>query len=135
MGEEKIGEYYVKCIFSDGEKFFIFSFFEKPYSHSRFSWGQVMKIENLNFERNSENFVKIFGKNYSETPILLAEQPNFADGFHHENRIWENPILSKIGIFLDPEWTWQNIYNFLLRVKTEKEHYHEAKNDEKIANK
>lgn len=106
MGEEKIGEYYVKFIFSDGEKFFIFSFFEKPYSYSRFSWGQIMKIENLNFERNSENFVKIFGKNYSETPILLAEQPNFADGFHHKNRIWENPILSKIGIFLDTEWTW-----------------------------
>lgn len=114
MGEEKIGEYCKKFIFSDGENFFIYSFFEKPPYYRRFSWEQVLKIENLNFERNSENFIKIFGKNHSETPILLAEQLHFADGFHHENMIWENPILSKIGIFLNPEQTWQNIYNFLL---------------------
>ncbi len=65
-----------------------------------------MKIENLNFESNGENFVKIFGKKYSETLNLLAEQPHFSDEFHYESRIWENPILSKIGTFLDPEWTW-----------------------------
>lgn len=135
VGEEKIGEYCKKFIFSDGENFFIYSFFEKPPYYRRFSWEQVLKIENLNFERNSENFIKIFGKNHSETPILLAEQLHFADGFHHENMIWENPILSKIGIFLNPEQTWQNIYNFLLWLKTEKEYYHEAKNDEKIVNK
>lgn len=95
----------------------------------------VLKIEKLSLERNSERFFKIFGKNYLETPILLVEQPNFEDGFYYKNVIWENPILSKIGIFLDPDWTWQNIYNFLLRIKTEKENYYEAKNDEKIVNK
>lgn len=60
---------------------------------------------------------------------------DFSGNYNFEVKIWENPILQNLGIFLEAEATWQNIYNFLLKIKTKKEKYHEAKNNEKIYNK
>lgn len=126
--EEKDNKYinwYIKYLFSDKKEYFIFSNFSEK------NWCKIIDIKDL-LNKDRKYFFE--EESLKEIPILFKQITDF--NFKEKiEEIFINPNLKELGIFLDPDFVWQNIYNFLLKIKTEKENYHEARNDEKIYNK
>lgn len=71
-------------------------------------------------------------------PIVLVQYYRNSNNRREElgTHIIVNPNLSAMGIFLDPDFVWKSLVEFLSFLKTEKEiSSDEVPNDEKIINK
>lgn len=74
---------------------------------------------------------KLQWADFSQKPLLLIQ-----------NRMWNsfplidaNPFLAQVGIYIDPDFVWQNIVQFLSDLKSQAEKSPEVTNDQKIQNK
>ncbi|MDO4229265.1 MAG: hypothetical protein Q4C98_05575 [Capnocytophaga sp.] len=68
---------------------------------------------------------------FADRPILWLSRTHSEKWLH----IYPNLYLSEAGIFIDPDFIWQNIVQFLSDLKSQKEIMPEVPNDEKITNK
>lgn len=125
-------------IFKNWKKYEIFTNFASlvgNFWEKYFDLKSFQKLERKDFIKNIKN-----SEFLEEIPIIfiqsLLERRFYRGNFIEATKIiFKNPNLQNLWIFLDPEFVWQSIYNFLLNLKTKKETFHEAKNDEKIYNK
>lgn len=107
--------------------------------------GQDFKISPILLVYLDEGKKSAFGKNSSVTlPTSLAEHlrkrkiqinGKWEEVYRHDYRLWVNPILQEQGIFLDPVFVWQNISEYLGRLRTEQEITPPMSNNEKIVSK
>lgn len=74
---------------------------------------------------------QLFWEDFAEKPLVLLRKRR-RDG---AVLVDANPPLQAMGVYLDPDFVWQNIVQFLSDLKTQKEITPEVSNDEKIANK
>ncbi len=74
---------------------------------------------------------QLFWEDFAEKPLVLLRKRR-RDG---AVLVDANPFLAQAGIYLDPDFVWQNIVQFLSDLKNQKEITPEVSNDEKIANK
>lgn len=71
---------------------------------------------------------------YRRAPLLLlTEEPS--DLRTRTLYAYANPQLSALGIYLDADWVWQKITEYLSQLKTEAETSPPMTNDDKIASK
>lgn len=125
-------ESYVLKNWKEYKIFTNFSFLFGEYRKQNFS---LEKFENLKRDHILKNFSN--KEILEEIPIIFYQKIFYKNwnNLYKIEEIFKNPNLQNLWIFLDPDFIWQSIYNFLLNLKTEKETFHEAKNDEKIYNK
>lgn len=122
-------------IFKNWKEYKIFTNFSFLFGEYRKQNFSLEKFENLKRDHILKNFSN--KEILEEIPIIFYQKIFYKNwnNLYKIEEIFKNPNLQNLWIFLDPDFVWQNIYNFLLKIKTEKENYHEAKNDEKIFNK
>lgn len=135
---------------------------EDSYYHFRFSDDKVFRCIHYNQKYHISFCNKDLPKTYSQTinrkdklkhlqwwsekmnldllkePIVLVQYYRNSNNRREElgTHIIVNPNLSAMGIFLDPDFVWKSLVEFLSFLKTEKEiSSDEVPNDEKIINK
>lgn len=75
---------------------------------------------------------------YKPAPILLIYQNNWRKSLYSiesDTRFIVNPQLSTLGIYIDADFVWQTIVQYLSDLKSEKEIRSEAPDKDKIVNK
>ena len=118
--------YKKRLIFKDGKTFNIFSRFGDD-------WDYLLSY-------NSKRFMKL---NINKEDIILNEPMIFIEliGRLHNNRyvyIYKftyNPYLSKLGVYLDEDFIWQSLVEFLSNKRSEKEIIPEISDKDKILSK
>ena len=124
--------YYSKEItFNDGRNFEITTDFgyawDKLFSYDRKKLFSSMKIDKSDIIFNEpmiliECLGEIFNKKNSSDRIFIY-------------KFTYNPILSKLGLYLDEDFIWQSLVDFLSNKRSEKEISPEVSNDNKILSK
>lgn len=70
-------------------------------------------------------------EDFAQKPLLLIQR----HGYNSAIMIDANPFLAHTGIYIDPDFVWQNIVQFLSDLKSQAEKSPEVPNDQKITNK
>lgn len=86
-----------------------------------------------NFEYNGSGRWAMFPDGLAQEPIMIR----YAVRENDEIKVWKfiNPCLMNMGIFLDADFVWQSLVEFLSKLKSDCEISPEVPNDEVITNK
>ena len=74
---------------------------------------------------------------YRHTPLLLAyyADPNRPTRLDSRQSFAENPQLSGLGVYIDPDIVWQHLCEYLSQLKSEAETSPPVSDQDKIGNK
>ncbi|MDO5088501.1 MAG: hypothetical protein Q4D53_01835 [Leptotrichiaceae bacterium] len=133
--------------FNDGKRMKIIS----EFTHYGNTFSDLMKTDRKTDTLNMEGFDYVHGYDKEfpkitqwnelyEIPILLVQKFSDESAVRHRRtnfrgirkRIFVNPPLNKMGIYIDADWVWQSLSEFLLMLKTQKEISPEISNEGKI---
>lgn len=92
----------------------------KPDDEKISNWDQLSTKPIILIQRFYDENIKVPRKTAQR---ILREQ------------IYINPPLNKMGLYIDPDWVWQSLVEFLSALKTETEQSPEMANDLKIQSK
>ena len=131
VDEESLDTYYyyyenVYVKFNDGKKLKIITEFNyvchyvKPDDEKISNWDQLSTKPIILIQRFYDENIKVPRKTAQR---ILREQ------------VYINPPLNKMGLYIDPDWVWQSLVEFLSALKTETEQSPEMANDLKIQSK
>lgn len=74
---------------------------------------------------------RLYWEDFSEKPLILLRKT----GRGETVLLDANPPLLQMGLYIDPDFVWQNIVQFLSDLKTQAEKSPEVPNEDKIINK
>ena len=119
-------EYKKEITFKDGKKFNIYSRFKEDWEHL-LSYNRK-KLINLDIDKNDIILSE---------PIILIELIGISNHnrYLYTYKFTYNPYLSKLGIYLDEDFIWQSLVEFLSNKRSEKEIFPEVSNENKILSK
>ena len=119
-------EYKKEITFKDGKKFNIYSRFKEDWEHL-LSYNRK-KLINLDIDKNDIILSE---------PMILIELIGISNHnrYLYTYKFTYNPYLSKLGIYLDEDFIWQSLVEFLSNKRSEKEIFPEVSNDNKILSK
>ena len=132
IGGEKIYRYWAyytdkkEITFKDGKKFNIYSKFREDWEYL-LSYNRK-KLINLDIDKDDIIL---------NEPLILIE---LIAGSNHNRYLYTykftyNPYLSKLGIYIDEDFVWQSLVEFLSNKRSEKEISPEVSNENKILSK
>ena len=136
IGGEKIYRYWAyrtdkkEITFNDGKKFEIYITFEELWN-DLFSYDRKRFLSYLNIPKDDILF---------DEPMILIEYLGKVDKktIRYPNSIYKiiyNPNLSQLGIYIDEDFIWQSLVEFLSNKRSEKEISPEVSNENKILSK
>ena len=123
--------YYSKEItFNDGRNFEIYTDFgyawDKLFSYDRKKFFSSMKIDKSDIIFNEPMLlIEYFGESYGKNLKYHSSVYKFT----------YNPNLSQIGVYIDEDFIWQSLVEFLSNKRSEKEISPEVSNENKILSK
>ena len=123
--------YYSKEItFNDGKNFEIYTDFgyawDKLFSYDRKKLFPSMRIDKSDIIFNEPMIlIEYFGKSYNKN--LKYHRPLY--------KFTYNPNLSQMGVYIDADFVWQSLVEFLSNKRSEKEISPEVSNENKILSK
>ena len=117
--------------FNDEKKFDIYSSFKYVWDEL-FSYDRKRFLPRVNISKDDILF--------NEPMILIECLGEIFNKKNSSDRIFiykftYNPILSKLGLYLDEDFIWQSLVDFLSNKRSEKEISPEVSNDNKILSK
>ena len=117
--------------FNDEKKFDIYSSFKYVWDEL-FSYDRKRFLPRVNISKDDILF--------NEPMILIECLGEIFNKKNSNDRIFiykftYNPILSKLGLYLDEDFIWQSLVDFLSNKRSEKEISPEVSNDNKILSK
>lgn len=136
IGGEKIYRYWAyytdkkEITFNNGKRFEIYIIFEELWN-DLFSYDRKRFLSYLNIPKDDTLF---------DEPMILIEYVGKVDKktIRYPNSIYKithNPNLSQMGIYIDEDFVWQNLVEFLSNKRSEKEISPEVSNENKILSK
>lgn len=136
IGGEKIYRYWAyytdkkEITFNNGKRFEIYIIFEELWN-DLFSYDRKRFLSYLNISKDDTLF---------DEPMILIEYVGKVDKktIRYPNSIYKithNPNLSQMGIYIDEDFVWQNLVEFLSNKRSEKEISPEVSNENKILSK
>ncbi|WP_336020618.1 hypothetical protein [Fusobacterium polymorphum] len=119
-------EYKKEITVKDGKKFNIYSRFKEDWEHL-LSYNRK-KLINLDIDKNDIILSE---------PMILIELIGISNHnrYLYTYKFTYNPYLSKLGIYLDEDFIWQSLVEFLSNKRSEKEISPEVSNENKISSK
>ena len=119
-------EYRKEITFKDGKKFNIYTRFKDDWEYL-LSYDRK-KLINLNIDKDDIIL---------NEPILLIEYIGKSKNnrYLYTYKFTYNPYLSKLGIYIDEDFIWQSLVEFLSNKRSEKEISPEVSNENKILSK
>ena len=123
--------YYSKEItFNDGKNFEIYTDFgyawDKLFSYDRKKLFSHMNIDKSDVIFNEPMFlIEYFGESYDKNLKYHSSVYKFT----------YNPNLSQMGVYIDADFVWQSLVEFLSNKRSEKEISPEVSNENKILSK
>ncbi|RRD40948.1 hypothetical protein EII29_00410 [Leptotrichia sp. OH3620_COT-345] len=136
--------------FNDSKKIRIIS----EFVHYDSTFSDLLKTGRKNDSLDMEGFDYIHGyskeppqinewSELNQVPVLLVQKFIDESVVKHRRtnskgirkRVFINPSLDKIGVYIDADWIWQSLTEFLSMLKSEKEVSPEMSNEEKILSK
>ena len=119
-------EYRKEITFKDGKKFNIYTRFKDDWEYL-LSYDRK-KLINLNIDKDDIIL---------NEPILLIEYIGKSKNnrYLYTYKFTYNPYLSKLGIYIDEDFIWQSLVEFLSNKRSEKEITPEVSNENKILSK
>ena len=119
-------EYKKEITFKDGKKFNIYSRFREDWEYL-LSYNRK-KLINLNIDKDDIIL---------NEPFILIELIGISNNnrYLYTYKFTYNPYLSKLGIYLDEDFIWQSLVEFLSNKRSEKEISPEVSNENKILSK
>ena len=123
--------YYSKEItFNDGKNFEIYTDFgyawDKLFSYDRKKLFSSMRIDKSDIIFNEPMIlIEYFGKSYNKN--LKYHRPLY--------KFTYNPNLSQMGVYIDADFVWQSLVEFLSNKRSEKEISPKVSNENKILSK
>ena len=119
-------EYKKEITFKDGKKFNIYSRFKDDWEYL-LSYDRK-KLINLNIDKDDIIL---------NEPLILIELIGKSKNnrYLYTYKFTYNPYLSKLGIYIDEDFIWQNLVEFLSNKRSEKEITPEVSNENKILSK
>ncbi|KXA21683.1 hypothetical protein [Fusobacterium nucleatum] len=132
IGGEKIYRYWAyytdkkEITFKDGKKFNIYSRFREDWEYL-LSYNRE-KLINLDIDKNDIIL---------NEPMILIELIGISNHnrYLYTYKFTYNPYLSKLGIYIDEDFIWQSLVEFLSNKRSEKEIFPEISNENKILSK
>lgn len=123
-----------KLSFNDGQEYFLTSAFHHNTAYYGLHHRTKSNVFNIFMGNKTDD---VFFQKCLTTPIILQYFDYTAYPYIKEDyyRTYLNVNLSKLGIFLDPDFVWQALVEFLSRLRTEQEISPVVENDLKILNK
>ena len=123
-------QYKKEITFKDGKKFNIFSKFgsdwEDLLSYNRKKLFSSMRIDKSDIIFNEPMIlIEYFGKSYNKNLKYHRSLYKFT----------YNPNLSQMGVYIDEDFIWQSLVEFLSNKRSEKEISPEVSNENKILSK
>jgi hypothetical protein len=105
--------------------------------YGNYDWFWYNEIKNADFQAIRRNRDDIILKPYRNIPMLLVyhADPNSPTRMSPKRDFAENPQLSALGIYTDPDIVWQNICEYLSQLKSESETSPSVSDKAKIGNK
>ena len=105
--------------------------------YGNYDWFWYNEIKNVDFQATCSNRDGIILKHYHNIPLLLVyyADPNSPMCMNSQRGFAENPQLSALGIYIDPDIVWQNICEYLSQLKSEAETSPNVPDKAKIGNK
>ena len=131
VSDKKSGHFAFQAIrFQDGAEYAL------P-QYGNYDWFWYNKIKNADFQATRRNRDDIILKSYSDISLLLVyhADPNSPTRMSPKWDFAENPQLSALGIYIDPDIVWQNISEYLSQLKSEAETSPSVPDKAKIDNK
>ena len=129
VSKGKYQSYYSKEItFNDGRNFEITTDFgwDKLFSYNRKKLFSSMRIDKSDIIFNEPMIlIEYFGKSYNKN--LKYHRPLY--------KFTYNPNLSQMGVYIDADFVWQSLVEFLSNKRSEKEISPEVSNENKILSK
>ncbi|UOP05387.1 hypothetical protein [Conchiformibius kuhniae] len=122
-----MGEPLEPLAFQNGERYVLLSDLHE-------SW-QNLRGENV---RAAPEFARLFGAENADVPVLLWQGEAVRRGRYANEvaaTVWCNPCLQRLGVYLDADWVWRTLSQFLSDVRARSEMRHEAPDRDKIVNK
>ena len=119
--------YYSKEItFNDGRSFQIYTDFGYSWDYNRKKW-----LSHINLDKNDVIF---------NEPMILMEYlgKSYDKNLKYHRSVYKftyNPVLSKLGVYIDEDFIWQSLVEFLSNKRSEKEISPEVSNENKILSK
>ena len=119
-------EYKKEITFKDGKKFNIYSRFREDWEYL-LSYNRK-KLINLNIDKDDIIL---------NEPLILIELIGTSKNnrYLYTYKFTYNPYLSKLGIYIDEDFIWQSLVEFLSNKRSEKEITPEVSNEDKILSK
>ena len=119
-------EYKKEITFKDGKKFNIYSRFREDWEYL-LSYNRK-KLINLDIDKDDVIL---------NEPLILIELIGTSKNnrYLYTYKFTYNPYLSKLGIYIDEDFIWQNLVEFLSNKRSEKEITPEVSNENKILSK
>lgn len=115
---------------------------DKKFYHGEQMWhnyyGKTHQIINRKWRDFQEKFAldgyySMFPNGIWQEPILISYMYRSAEGLRKE--LFVNPCLMNLGIFIDADFVWQSLVEYLSFLRSEKEITPEMPNDTIITNK
>ena len=119
-------EYKKEITFKDGKKFNIYSRFREDWEYL-LSYNRK-KLINLDIDKDDVIL---------NEPLILIELIGTSKNnrYLYTYKFTYNPYLSKLGIYLDEDFIWQSLVEFLSNKRSEREITPEVSNENKILSK
>ena len=119
-------QYKQEITFKDGKKFNIYSRFREDWEYL-LSYNRK-KLINLNIDKDDIIL---------NEPLILIELIGTSKNnrYLYTYKFTYNPYLSKLGIYIDEDFIWQSLVEFLSNKRSEKEITPEVSNENKILSK
>ena len=121
-------QYKKEITFNDGRNFEITTDFgwDKLFSYNRKKLFSSMRIDKSDIIFNEPMIlIEYFGKSYNKN--LKYHRPLY--------KFTYNPNLSQMGVYIDEDFIWQSLVEFLSNKRSEKEIIPEVSNENKILSK
>ena len=119
-------EYKKEITFKDGKKFNIYSRFKEDWEYL-LSYNRK-KLINFDIDKNDTIL---------NEPMILIELIGRSthNRYLYTYKFTYNPYLSKLGVYIDEDFIWQSLVEFLSNKRSEKEISPEVSNENKILSK